>query len=83
MKKDNQFLNVFLLIVTMVISVAAIVYGIPFFNVDPGGITEPRGELSFGTTSKLGWMLTASFFALVIIFSFARRLYYKISGTNI
>ena len=79
--KTNSYLgSVFALLISVVLGIAAIVYGIQYFDIDPGGITEPRGEVSFGATSKLGWVLTASFFALVVIASLIRRLYYKISG---
>lgn len=81
MKKNNRFRDIFLLLLSALVGVAVIVYGIQFFDIDPGGITEPKGEVSFGATSKLGWILTALFFVLVIIFSLARRLYYKIART--
>ncbi|MCF6194734.1 MAG: hypothetical protein L3J46_10435, partial [Kangiellaceae bacterium] len=68
------------LLISAMLCIAAILYGIQFFNINAGGITEPSGEVSFGATSKLGWILTASFFALVVIASLIRRLYYKING---
>jgi len=80
MKTNSSFGSVFLLLFAVVLGVAAIIYGIQYFEIDPGGITEPRGEVSFGATSKLGWILTASFFALVVVASLIRRFYYKISG---
>jgi len=80
MKTNNSFGSMFALLILVMFGIVVIVYGIQYFDIDPGGIAEPRGEVSFGATSRLGWVLTALFFALLVIASLIRRLYYKISG---
>lgn len=72
--------KVFLLIVIVIAGVALVLYGIQYLNIDPGPVVESQAEISLGATSKLGWMLTGLFFALVILFSIGRRIFYKISG---
>jgi len=76
----NKGTSVVIMIILAVIGIVSIIFAINYFDIDPGGITQQKGELSFGATSKLGWILTFVFFVLYLIFSVVRRLYYKLTG---
>jgi len=72
--------TVFLVLIAAVIGTVIIIFGISYFEIEPGRITESKGELSFGVTSSLGWILTLGFFVLYLLYLFFRHLYLKITG---
>ncbi len=72
--------TVVVIIIAALVSIGLIVFGIHYFGIEPGGITQPRGEISLGATSKLGWILTFGFVCLYLLFSLLRRLFYKMTG---
>lgn len=80
MNQSNKFSTVLLVLVSVIIGTAIIVLGINYFGIEPGGIIEPQGEISFGASSKLGWILTFGFFVIYLIFALLRNVYYKLSG---
>jgi len=80
MNPSNKFSSVFFLLIAVIIGTVLIVLGINYFEIEPTEIIEQRGELSFGSSSKLGWILTFSFFVIYLLFSLLRNFYYKITG---
>jgi len=80
MNKQSPILTVMLLIVSLILIAAISYFGIQYFSFEPSGIQTSTGELSLGVTSKLGWVLTAGFVVLMVVFIFLRRLVDKIQG---
>jgi len=76
----NKFSTVLLVLLSVIIGSVVIVLGINYFGIEAGGIIEPQGEISFGVSSKLGWILTFGFFVIYLVFSLLRNVYYKLSG---
>ena len=72
--------TVAMILLVALVGIGLVVLGINYFDIEPGGITQPAGEISLGATSKLGWILTFGFVCLYSLFSLLRRLYYKITG---
>ena len=72
--------TVAMILLVALVGIGLVVLGINYFDIEPGGISQPQGEISFGATSKLGWILTFGFVCLYLLFSILRRLYYKITG---
>lgn len=80
MDQFNKLASVLILLIAALLGIALIVFGINHFNIEPGEIVYSQGVVSFGASSKLGWILTFGFFILYLLFSLIRRLYYKITG---
>jgi len=80
MNQSNKFSTVLLVLLSVIIGSVAIVLGIDYFEIEAGGIIEPQGEISFGVSSKLGWILTFGIFVIYLIFALLRNVYYKLSG---
>jgi len=80
MQPSNSIGKVLMLLVFVILLIAGTVFAIDYFAIDPGGLIESKSEISFGASSKLGWLLTIGFVILAVLLSALRGLYYKISG---
>lgn len=80
MKQKSPVLIILLLIASLFL-IAGIGYlGIEYFEFEPSGVQTSTGEFSLGVSSKLGWILTAGFVALMFVFIIVRRLIDKFRG---
>ena len=80
MNRQSPFLSITLLLLSLVIISVVSYFGIQYFSFEPSGIQTSSGEFSLGVSSKLGWILTAGFVVLMMIFLLLRRLVDKIQG---
>lgn len=80
MNNKSPILTVTLLLFSLVIVAALGYFGIQYFSFEPSGIQTSIGEISLGVSSKLGWILTAGFVILMVVFILIRRIVDKIQG---
>ncbi len=80
MKQKSPVLIILLLIASLFLIAGISYLGIEYFEFEPSGVQTSTGEFSLGVSSKLGWILTAGFVALMFVFIVVRRLIDKLRG---
>lgn len=80
MKENSPIFTIFLLIASLFLIAGISYLGIEYFAIEPSGVQTSTGEFSLGVSSKLGWILTAGFVALMFTFIIVRRLIDKLRG---
>jgi len=76
----NSIAKVLVVLLSVIVLTSAMIFAIHYFGIEFGGIIQPKGEISFGMSSHLGWVLTFAFFVLYLVVLLIRRVYYKLTG---
>jgi len=76
----DNIAKVLVTLLSVIVLTSAIIFGIHYFGIEFGGIIQPKGEVSFGMSSHLGWVLTLIFFVLYLVLLIIRRVYYRFTG---